>query len=184
MSTADVFVGDARDAGGARDAEGTRWLDQEEQQAWRRFLFGVNMLLDGLSAALEDDPSIDLSIDEYEILVRLSERPDGRIRMSELADQVVHSRSRLTHTVARLEKRGIVERVRCSDDGRGREAVLTGPGRHLLEEAAPVHVESVRRLLLDVVGTEDLLALGRILGKTLPGDAPVNLGTVAPGSEV
>ncbi|MCL6422859.1 MarR family transcriptional regulator [Brachybacterium sp. JHP9] len=165
-------------------APATEWLTPAEQQAWRRFLFGVNFLMENVSAALEQDPEIDLSLDEYEILVRLSESEGGRIRMSGLADQVVHSRSRLTHTIARLEKRGIVERVRCSADGRGREAVLTAAGIDLLRRAAPVHVQSVRDLLLDVIGSADLLELGRILGATLPEDAPVTLGTSGPHSEV
>src|SRR5690625_6619303 len=86
--------------------------------------------------------------------------------MSDLADQVVHSRSRLTHTISRMEKRGLVERVRCAADGRGRQAQLTGAGRALLTAAAPTHVRSVRELLLDVVGHEDFLTLGRILGQT------------------
>ncbi|MDO5661139.1 MAG: MarR family transcriptional regulator [Brachybacterium sp.] len=143
------------------------WLDPEEQVAWRHFLHGTMRLTDGLSQALEQDQGIDLSLAEYEILVRLSEMPGRRIRMSVLADQVVHSRSRLTHTIARLERRGLVNRVRCPDDGRGREAVLTDDGLALLEYAAPRHVASVRALLLDVVGREDLLTLGRILGRTL-----------------
>lgn len=161
----------------ANASSDVQWLDAEEQRAWRSFLFGVNVLMENVSRALAGDPDIDLSLDEYEILVRLSESEGERIRMSSLADQVVHSRSRLTHTIARLEKRGIVERVRCSADGRGREAVLTPAGRDLLDRAAPVHVQSVRDLLLDVVGTEDLLELGRILGKTFPEDAPVTIGS-------
>lgn len=157
---------------------GVHWLSHDEQQAWRTFLYGVNLLMENISTALEQDPRFDLSLDEYEILVRLSEAPGGRIRMSGLADQVVHSRSRLTHTVARLEKRGILERVRCSGDGRGREAVLTEAGAELLRQAAPVHVASVRERLLDAVGTEDLLELGRIMARTIPEGAPVTLGTV------
>ncbi|PWH07744.1 MarR family transcriptional regulator [Brachybacterium endophyticum] len=165
----------------ADDANGTPeapWLSAEEQGAWRTFLYGVNLLMENISAALEQDPRFDLSLDEYEILVRLSEAPGGRIRMSSLADQVVHSRSRLTHTVARLEKRGILERVRCTGDGRGREAVLTDEGMALLREAAPVHVASVRSHLVDAVGTQGLLELGQIMGRTIPEDAPVTRGTV------
>ncbi|WP_152351729.1 MarR family winged helix-turn-helix transcriptional regulator [Brachybacterium subflavum] len=166
------------DTGSAEPRTGVHWLSHDEQQAWRTFLYGVNLLMENISTALEQDPRFDLSLDEYEILVRLSEAPGGRIRMSGLADQVVHSRSRLTHTVARLEKRGILERVRCSGDGRGREAVLTEAGAELLRQAAPVHVASVRERLLDAVGTEDLLELGRIMAATIPEGAPVTLGTV------
>ncbi|MFC0675832.1 MarR family winged helix-turn-helix transcriptional regulator [Brachybacterium hainanense] len=161
-----------------------RWLSTEEQEAWRSFLYGVNLLQGRLGAALEQAPDIDLTMGEYEILVRLSEAPDRRMRMSDLADQVVHSRSRLTHTVARLEKRGILARVRCVADGRGREAQLTEEGSALLVRAAPVHVASVREHLLDVIGHDDLLELGRILARTLPDGAPVSLGTSPEDSEV
>lgn len=152
-------------------ADGPRWLTGPEQVAWRSFIFGATSVLEDLSQVLESDPSIDLTLNEYEILVRLSEKDASRIRMSDLAGEVVHSRSRLTHTVARLEKRGLVERVRCVADGRGREAVLTPDGRALLERAAPLHVESVRAALLDRVGSEDFRTLGRILAKAAPQDA-------------
>ncbi|MCT1867245.1 MarR family transcriptional regulator [Dermabacter sp. p3-SID358] len=141
------------------------WLDLEEQKAWRTYLFTTTRLKERLSQTLEQDPNIDLSLAEYEILVRLSESESGSARMSELAQQVVHSRSRLTHTVARMEKRGLVARERSVSDGRGRVAVLTAAGRELLEEAAPNHVVSVREFLLDRLGREDFLALARILDK-------------------
>lgn len=155
------------------------WLTRTEQKAWRLFLYATTLLNEGLSEALESDPEIDLTLGEYEIMVRLSEADGGSIRMSDLADQVVHSRSRLTHTIARMEKRGIVERVRCSSDGRGRQAQLTDAGHALLVAAAPTHVRSVRERLLDAVGHDDFLELGRILAKTLPTDAPVELGCPA-----
>lgn len=159
------------------------WLSQAEQEAWRSFLYGTTLLNERLSMALESSPQVDLTLGEYEILVRLSEAEGRAIRMSDLADQVVHSRSRLTHTVARMEKRGLVERVRCSADGRGRQACLTDKGTELLHFAAPVHVRSVRELLLDVVGHQDFLELGRIMGRTLPDDAPVMLPRPRPDEE-
>lgn len=164
----------APSAQAARDAgDEPRWLTAQEQVAWRSFLFGVSSIMDHLSQVLESDPEIDLTLQEYEILVRLSEAERHRIRMSDLAAQVVHSRSRLTHTVARLERRGIVERMRCAADGRGREAVLTPAGMALLERAAPRHVASVRAALLDRVGHEDFLTLGRILGVAAPRESAV-----------
>lgn len=159
----------------------TRWLDLEEQRAWRSFLFGVQSLMASFGETLEKAPGIGLTFPEYEILVRLSEASGEAVRMSGLADQVVHSRSRLTHTVSRLEARGLVERRRCRADGRGREALLTEAGLALLHRAAPVHVESVRRELLDVVGREDFLALGRILDKTLGEGVPCPYQPPAPG---
>ncbi|GAA1489101.1 MarR family winged helix-turn-helix transcriptional regulator [Brachybacterium sacelli] len=156
------------------------WLTRTEQTAWRSFLYATTLLNDRLSEALQADTEIDLTLGEYEILVRLSEAQGRFLRMSELADRVVHSRSRLTHTVSRMEKRGLVERVRCSDDGRGRQAQLTEAGMALLEKAAPTHVRSVRELLLDVVGHDDFLELGRILGRAVPEDAPIGIGSPAP----
>lgn len=141
------------------------WLDLEEQEAWRTYLFTTTRLKDRLSQTLEQDPRIDLSLPEYEILVRLSESESDCVRMSDLAQQVVHSRSRLTHTVARMEKRGLVVRERSISDGRGRVAVLTTAGRELLEQAAPLHVRSVRDYLLEPLGREDFLELARILDK-------------------
>lgn len=146
------------------------WLGIEQQKAWRTFLFTTTRVREQLSQVLEQAPDIDLTFAEYEILVRLSEGHDQRIRMSDLADHVVHSRSRLTHTVARLEKRGLVTRERCTSDGRGRMAVLTDDGRALLEQAAPLHVRSVRALLIDGVGEEGFLQLGQILSALLTDD--------------
>ncbi|MDN5601300.1 MAG: MarR family winged helix-turn-helix transcriptional regulator [Brachybacterium sp.] len=160
------------------------WLTGTEQEAWRTFLYATTLLTDRFGEALQVDPEIDLTLGEYEILVRLSEAEKKFLRMSELADKVVHSRSRLTHTVSRMEKRGLVERVRCSDDGRGRQAQLTGAGEAMLVRAAPAHVRSVRELLLDVIGHDDLLELGRILGKTLEEGAPVAVGCPAPHQKV
>ena len=156
------------------------WLTSTEQLAWRTYLYATTLLSDRFSEALQVDPEVDLTLGEYEILVRLSEAENKFLRMSELADQVVHSRSRLTHTITRMEKRGLVERVRCSDDGRGRQAQLTDAGAAMLERAAPTHVRSVREQLLDVIGHDDLLELGRILAKTLDDDAPVAVGCPAP----
>ena len=170
----------------ARDRASTPeelWLSPNEQEAWRTFLYATTLLNDRFGEALQSDPDIGLTLGEYEILVRLNEAEGGFLRMSELADKVVHSRSRLTHTITRMEKRGLVERVRCSSDGRGRQAQLTAEGRALLERAAPTHVRSVRELLLDVIGHEDLLELGRILAKTIAEDAPIAVGCPAPHAQ-
>jgi DNA-binding MarR family transcriptional regulator len=159
------------------------WLTRQEQTAWRTFLYATTLLNDRLSEALQDDPEIDLTMGEYEILVRLSEAEGQFLRMSQLADRVVHSRSRLTHTISRMEKRGLVVRMRCSKDGRGRQAQLTEVGVQLLEQAAPTHVRSVRDLLLDVVGHDDFLELGRILGKSVPDGSLIELGSPAPHAQ-
>lgn len=114
-------------------------------------------------AQLDHDLSVKhgLSLPEYEILVRLSESPENRMRMSELADSLNHSRSRLTHTVARMESDGLVRRSSASEDRRGVFAELTEAGWERLKEAAPTHVAGVRSYLLDPVTPDDFAAVGR-----------------------
>lgn len=139
----------------------TPWLSTEEQQTWRAFLGGTTVLTDRLDRDLR--AAHGLSMPEYEILVRLSEAPGRAIRMAELADAVSHSRSRVTHTIARLEREGIVLRGQCSDDGRGVSAVLTDHGFSVLEEAAHTHVKGVHDYLIKNASKEDLAAVGRVM---------------------
>ncbi|MDX6251362.1 MAG: hypothetical protein QOF10_4722 [Kribbellaceae bacterium] len=138
---------------------GTRWLDAEQQVAWRAYLLGTARLM----AKLDDDlRQFGLGINDYEILVRLSEVPDRRLRMAELADRLHQSRSRLTHTVGRLEAAELVRRTSCKSDKRGVWAELTEAGFTLLEQAAPFHVAGVRENLVDLVSPEDFAAIGRV----------------------
>lgn len=137
----------------------TRWLSAGQQRAWRAYLLGTTQLMAQLDRDLNAEHNI--SLPEYEILVRLSEAPERRMRMAELADSLNHSRSRLTHTVARMEAAGLVSRESCGTDRRGVFAILTGAGRQTLTEAAPVHVDGVRNYLVDAVSSEDLEAVGR-----------------------
>ncbi|HET7386794.1 MAG TPA: MarR family transcriptional regulator [Nocardioidaceae bacterium] len=136
------------------------WLDADQQRAWRAYLVGTTLLMDRLDRDLRDRH--DLSLPEYEILVRLSESPRHRMRMAELADSLSHSRSRVTHTVSRLEKSGLVARDCCVEDRRGVEAVITDTGLERLHEAASTHVAGVRELLIDLVGADDFQAVGRV----------------------
>jgi len=138
----------------------TRWLDIKQQTHWRAYLRGTRLL----ERALVDDLAPHrIQLTEYELLSMLSESPGQRTRMSKLADDIVQSRSRVTHTAARLEKRGWVERNRASDDGRGVEIGLTDEGREALEEIAGLHVESVREHLVDVLTPEQFTALGEVM---------------------
>jgi DNA-binding MarR family transcriptional regulator len=138
---------------------GTRWLDSEQQLAWRAYLLGTARLM----AKLDDDlRQFGLGINDYEILVRLSEAPERRLRMAELADRLHQSRSRLTHTVGRLEAADLVRRTSCKSDKRGVWAELTEAGFTLLEQAAPSHVEGVREHLVDLATPEDFAAVGRV----------------------
>jgi DNA-binding MarR family transcriptional regulator len=143
----------------------TRWLSEDEQVSWRSWL-AVNLLVpDRLGRDLQHEAGLTLA--DYEILVRLSESPQRRVRMSDLAAQTLSSRSRLSHQIDRMEKAGLVTRQECSDDRRGFFAVLTDEGWQALVEAAPSHVESVRRRLVDVLTPEEFAELGRINRKIL-----------------
>ena len=141
-----------------------RWLDAEEQKAWRAWLYSTQLLTERLNAELQHDTGIPHAY--YEILVQLSETPGRKLRMSELADRCLSSRSRLSHAVSRLEERGWVRRQVCAEDGRGQLAVLTDEGFAALEEAAPVHVESVRTHLFDQLSPAQVAAM-RDIGETL-----------------
>lgn len=139
----------------------TRWLDDQEQHSWRALLMGMTLLLDRLDDELRR--RCDLSLVEYEILVRLSEAPDRQMRMAQLAEALAHSRSRVTHTVARMEHAGLVLRRSSPDDGRGVVAAMTDKGFDLLVRMAPTHVEGVRAHLVDLVSREDFEAVGRVM---------------------
>jgi DNA-binding MarR family transcriptional regulator len=141
-----------------------RWLDAEEQKAWRAWLFSQMLLQERLDRDLTRQTGISHAY--YEILVALSESPGRMMRMSELADRCRSSRSRLSHAVARLEERGWIRRQVYENDGRGQLAVLTDDGFEALEAAAPVHVESVRVHLFDQLTPEQIEAM-RGIGEAL-----------------
>jgi len=141
-----------------------RWLDAEEQRAWRAWLYSSLLLQDRLDRELTHETGISHAY--YEILVQLSETEGRMLRMSQLAERCLSSRSRLSHAVSRLEERGWVRRQVCPDDGRGQLAVLTDSGFAALEEAAPVHVESVRTHLFDQLSPEQVASI-RDVGETL-----------------
>ena len=141
----------------------TQWLSDDEQQSWRAFIAVLSLLPDRLGRDLVADSG--LSLADYEILVRLSDQPDRRIRMSDLAVQTLSSRSRLSHQVDRMVMAGLVDRESCDTDRRGMFAVLTDHGYSTLVTAAPAHVASVRNHLVDVLSVEEFAALGRISAK-------------------
>jgi DNA-binding MarR family transcriptional regulator len=137
-----------------------RWLTVDQQRVWRTFLNGVARINDRLDAELRP---FGLDLGEYEILVHLSESEGHALRMSELAERVRQSRSRLTHTISRMEDKNLVMRMACPSDRRGVIAQMTEHGYDLLVKAAPAHVESVRRALVDRVDPDDFEALGRVM---------------------
>ena len=152
----------------------TRWLSAEEQVAWRSFVDGVRALIDVLDRQLQADS--DLPHSYFEILIPLSEAEGRTLRMSELAEAARSSRSRLSHAVARLEQRGWVRRLTCPTDRRGQLAQLTDEGFAIVEAAAPGHVETVRKYLIDRLTPEQLRVMGEIgqllLASTSESDLP------------
>jgi DNA-binding MarR family transcriptional regulator len=129
--------------------DNTRWLDDEEMRIWRGFVEVHGRVFHELDQALKHQS--DMTHDDYEVLVLLSEAPDHRMRMTELSQRLVHSQSRLTQRVDRLVKHGWVCREQCPEDGRGVHAVLTPGGMTQIETAAPGHVRDVREFLIDLI---------------------------------
>lgn len=157
---------------------GTRWLSDDEQRIWRSYLEATQLLTEVLGRELAATSG--LSMGDYELLVRLSEAPGRRLRMSSLAEQVLASRSRLSHAVGRLESSGLVAREACPTDRRGSFAVLTAAGLDAVRAAAPGHVTSVRAHLFDQLDADAVAALGQAcqrlahhLRTAVPGGADV-----------
>lgn len=142
----------------------TTWLTAEEQRAWRAYVESTKVLFDALDRQLQHDA--DMPHAYYQVLVRLSEAEDRSLRMSELAEQTLSSRSRVSHAVARLEERGWVTRTAVSTDRRGQVATLTDAGFAVLQAAAPGHVAAVRRYAVDALTPEQLQQLIAI-GETI-----------------
>ena len=136
-----------------------RWLNAAEMKAWRRYIIASRRLLE----ALDDDLAAhDISMSDYEVLAQLSEAPDRRMRMSELADVAMISRSRLSHRIKVMEKAGWVKREACPIDKRGYFAVMTPKGWKAIVAAAPDHVASVRERFLDALDKGDQKVLAEI----------------------
>ena len=131
-----------------------RWLDDSEQRMWRGYLDSTRLLTRMLDRQLQDD--VGMSFADYEALVVVSEAPDRRIRMSQLADAMSATRSGVTRAVTRLVAEGWLIRVDCPEDKRGAYAELTDAGLAKLRDAAPGHVEAVRRYLFDLLSPRDV----------------------------
>jgi len=138
----------------------TRWLTDDEQRIWRTFVHATKLLFDQLEHELDEQAEVPSRY--YEVLAPLAEVPERRLRMSELADLSRSSRSRLSHSMDRLESLGWIRREACETDRRGAVAVLTAEGLSALEAAAPVHAQGVRSHFFDQLDEDQLEALGRI----------------------
>jgi DNA-binding MarR family transcriptional regulator len=137
---------------------GTRWLSEDEQRTWRTFVMATKLLFDQLEQELDEQTEVPSNY--YEV-------PERRLRMSDLADLSQSSRSRLSHSIARLESLGWIRREACQTDRRGAFAVLTNEGLSALEAATPVHVTGVRTHLFDQLDVEQLAELRRISERVL-----------------
>jgi DNA-binding MarR family transcriptional regulator len=140
-----------------------RWLNAQEMRAWTGFLAAGNLVDRRVDQQLKEN--VGVSHPQYEILVRLGAAPGGELRMTELADALLTSKSGVSYQVGQLERTGLVRRRSCPTDVRGVIAGLTDQGRATLERAAPGHVALVREVLIDVLTPEQLDVLGEALGE-------------------
>ncbi len=142
-----------------QNATTPRWLNAAEMKAWRRYIIASRRLLEALDLDLA---SHELSMADYEVLAQLSDAPERKMRMSELAEVAMLSRSRLSHRIKVMEQAGWVKREACPDDKRGFFAVMTAKGWKAIVGAAPDHVESVRTRFVDHLTKEDQRVLAEI----------------------
>ena len=134
-------------------------------RAWRNYVTGAAMLEDRLHRELQSGHGVSLA--DYEVMVRLAEQPDNEMRMSQLAEDVASSKSRVSHQVARMEREGLLERRECPADGRGVLAALTEKGVRALETAAPTHVEGVREHIIDLLSREEQEVLAKVFDRVV-----------------
>lgn len=143
----------------------TPWLSDTEQTTWRRWLALNAQLPALLHRELQRDS--DLSLPDFDVLVQLTDDDRGRVRIAQLAEALQWERSRLSHHVTRMARRGLVEKEDCLDDGRGSFVVLTAAGRAAIEHAAPAHVRTVRRAFFDALTVDEVEQLGDLTEKIL-----------------
>ena len=142
-----------------------RWLAPDEQRAWRQWLALTTRLPARLNRQLQADS--DLSLADFDVLVQLTDVPAGRLRVGELGAALGWEKSRLSHHLGRMERRGLIAREDVAADGRGSEVVLTPAGRGAIEAAAPAHVAAVRALVFDGLDAGQLRALIEVTGAVL-----------------
>lgn len=158
------------------------WLTAEQQQSWRAWIAATTLLDGRLGRELSDAHGITMA--DYEILVRLSEADNHWMHMSELAERVLSSRSRLSHQIDRMQKAGLVCRESCPHDKRGQHAQLTEHGWAVLKAAAPDHVQSVRQYVVDAMTPEEFEVLGRACTKIVTAlDEASRLASLQEGAE-
>lgn len=142
-----------------------RWLDEKQARAWRGYR-RMRALLDlQITRDLANDSG--LSDADYDVLSNLSETSPHRLRLTELATTMLWSKSRLSHHLTRMQQRGLVDREECAGDARGSIIVLTAAGLRAIEEAAPHHVASVRRNMIDLLTDEEIAALDTLTHRVI-----------------
>lgn len=146
-------------------ASPTRWLNEAESRAWRHYQQMSSRLTAQLNRSLIQETGLSLS--DYEVLVVLSESPEDALRAFELGACLQWEKSRLSHHLTRMEKRGLVKRQTCASDGRGLFIALTPTGRRTIEAAAPHHLDDVRQMMIDLLTPTELEVLAEIATKVL-----------------
>lgn len=141
------------------------WLDERQQQVWRRWLAVETLLPAALHRELQADAG--LSLQDFAVLVQLTEHADGRLRVTDLARLLTWEKSRASHHLTRMESRGLVERRACPEDGRGSFVSVTTAGREAIEAAAPGHVREVRSLVFDDLSDAELEVLDTVLTRVV-----------------
>ena len=141
------------------------WLSSTEQRTWRRWLRLNTLLPAVLHRELQTEAG--LSLPDFEVLVQLTDNPDGRVRVTELARGLHWERSRASHHLSRMERRHLIRREECADDGRGAWVMLTAEGRTAIEAAAPAHVETVRRLVFEALTPTEVEQFATVIDKVL-----------------
>ncbi|MFF3663808.1 MarR family winged helix-turn-helix transcriptional regulator [Streptomyces olivochromogenes] len=141
------------------------WLTSEQKASWDSFIRMQEKLIGRLSRRVQTDSK--MSAADFIVLVNLTEEGGGRLRFLDLAKLVEWEKSRMSHQITRMAKRGLVAREECPDDGRGAFIVATPAGYKAIEDAAPIHVEHVRRLFIDALTPEELSTLGQISQRVL-----------------
>jgi DNA-binding MarR family transcriptional regulator len=160
-----------------------QWLTDDEQRAWRGLVQMTSRLDARLNRQLQQASG--LSLADYDVLVLLTEAPDGRLRVFQIAEELQWEQSRLSHHLVRMQRRGLVAREECTTDRRGAFVVLTDDGREAIEKAAPPHVALVRQLVFDGLSAEQVAMLesfvSRVLSRLEPGHGTSPLEGLAHG---
>jgi DNA-binding MarR family transcriptional regulator len=142
------------------EAPAVRWLTESEERAWR----SLQLMQMRLTALLARDLSTrsGLSYQDYAVLVALTDRPDGRMRLFQLGNELGWEKSRISHQVSRMVRRGLVEKTKCGSDRRGAFVTVTSAGHQEISAAAPSHLEAVRRLFVDRLTPAQLAGISEI----------------------